>query len=168
LDESDYEFKVRVSARNKRINAHNLQKRQEWADKVKERLQQLDYKVDPLTFRNIQRALPGRQYDIIQEQMKSGIISPEIKHIVKNLKYDLSNIETIQQEIKEYVKEKEVTLVQDLVKSLRQLDITMDDGSIKSIVDFVSEDQEGEFTLQELIDNVPEILEQNPEFAEYV
>ena len=167
VEETDVEFELRRLNRRKLIDAYNTQKEQEWADKVNAHLAKVKYAVDPFTFRYLRRALPQRQRDIIDRKLSLSILTPSIRQIFKRLSPDLSNIEEIKQLVYNSVYEESKSEIQAALNSIRSMELLGPDGTVIEDLDaYVNEDEDGELTLQEIVDDPSVLNIQSPELVE--
>lgn len=168
IEESDVDFALRRLNRQKKIDAYNTQKDQEWVDKVNEHLSKVDYKVDPFTFRFLRRSLPQRQKDIVDRKIATSILAPSVRQIFKRLNPTLSNVDEIKQLLKESVYEQSKSEIKSIFQKIEELELVDVDGDPIDLNEFVINDPEAESTIKEIVDN-PTILNiESPELIDYL
>ena len=165
VEESDEEFQLRKFNRWRQIDEYNTQKDQEWADRVTQHLASVGYKVDPFTFRFLRRAMPQRQKEIVERKLSFSLTPPNIKQIFKQLKPDLSNIDEVKEVLYNSIYQQKKTDVSAALDKLQTMELTDDDGDTININDYVVQEQDGEFTLQEIVDDPSLLTIQNEELV---
>lgn len=165
IEESDEEFQLRKFNRWKQIDEYNTQKDQEWADKVIQHLASVGYKVDPFTFRFLRRAMPQRQKDVVERKLSFSLTPPHIKQIFKQLKPDLSNVEEVKEVLYNSIYQQKKSDVSSVLDRLQTIELEDADGDTIDINEYVAQEQDGEFTIQEIVDNPSLLTIQNEELV---
>ena len=165
IEESDEEFQLRKFNRWKQIDEYNTQKDQEWADKVIQHLASVGYKVDPFTFRFLRRAMPQRQKDVVERKLSFSLTPPHIKQIFKQLKPDLSNVEEVKEVLYNSIYQQKKSDVSSILDRLQTIELEDADGDTIDINEYVAQEQDGEFTIQEIVDNPSLLTIQNEELV---
>lgn len=152
-EESEEEFTKRKYLRARAIQQYNETKDQEWVDKITQHLQKVDFKVDPITFRYIKRALPQRQKDIVEKKIDMGIMPSNVRQILRGLKPNLSNVDEINQLLYKSTYEENKQAVSKMIRTIGSLQLYDEFDDLVDINEYVLNSQDGEFTLQQIADN---------------
>lgn len=159
-EESDQEFINRQNERYLKIEAYNNQKDQEWAQKLLDQLQKVNYNVDPISASSIRKILPHRVKDIILRNIQFSNLSPKIKGIVKDLNNDFSNIDQIKETIKNSTISSISSEIINIINKLQNLDTSFTDDNGNVIQDTLYN-----YSQQEWVDlTINDLL--SPEFEE--
>ena len=165
VEESDEEFQLRKFNRWRQIDEYNTQKDQEWADKVSQHLASVGYKVDPFTFRFLRRAMPQRQKDVVERKLSFSLTPPHIKQIFKQLKPDLSNVDEVKEVLYNSIYQQKKSDISSVLNKLQTIELEDGDGDTIDINDYITQEQDGEFTLQEIVDDPSLLTIQNEELV---
>ena len=107
LEESDDDFNFRKNKRVDEINSINDSKDAAWVNMVLEKLQEVNYNLDPISARALLKTIPRRAKDIINYKIAQSDISNKKQEILSKLNADLSNIKEIQELLKQNIDYKE-------------------------------------------------------------
>lgn len=168
IEESDVEFALRRINRQKKIDAYNTQKDQEWVDKINEHLDKVDYKVDPFTFRFLRRSLPQRQKDIVDRKIATSILAPNVRQIFKRLNPTLDNVDEIKQILKDSAYEQSKSEIKSVFQKISELELVDADGDPVDLNEFVINDPEAESTIKEIVENPTLLNIESPELIDYL
>lgn len=167
VEETDEEFQFRKNIRIQKINEYNKQKAQEWVDMMNEHLAKVDFKLDPFTYRELKRSLPVRQLDILKSTIANTNLPSQFKHILSQLKPDLSNVDEVKEIVKNVTKQETKTLINKALDRISKLELVVDD-EVTTLEDYMIESQDADLSFNDVL-NDPDILDvKNEEFIETI
>jgi hypothetical protein len=102
--ETPEDFAKRKKARAQIIAEHNLQAQADWAQAVKDKINEVGGMVDPLTYHRLlgpNGVINTRAIDMIRENIRNSIGDAKAAAVLDRLSLDLSNSQELIKEIRE-------------------------------------------------------------------
>lgn len=142
-EETEEEFQMRKYARLKQIEAYNESQDKIWADGIMTELAKVNYQLDPLTARMIQRKMPERVKDTMARKIKNTLIAPEYKGILITLAPDLSNSQEVLNSLQNTIKTQTENQLESAKTTLEKLSLTSKDGESADFLSYIPNIDEG-------------------------
>ena len=153
--ETPEDFIKRKKAREQIIAEHNLQVQSDWAQAVKDKINEVGGTVDPFTYHMLlgpNSIINTRAIDMIRENVKNNIGDTKVVAILDRLNLDLSNSQELIKEIRDSQKQTQLDEIMKFSEKVKSSTLDTEEGESVNLFDLF--DENSEITLDEIIADI--------------